>query len=444
MALTLNRGQAIAVNSALDAFEARRPGHIIVGEGGTGKTFSVMEFVKILTDGKLNVLMAAPTNKAVKQLQKAARQYGIDLSRVAFRTIHSALGLSLLPTSERKHVSSVRDSILCDYDVLVLDEGSMLPEVLLFNYMLPETERNEMFTLIMGDNMQLPPVKETESKAFTLYPISELTQVERQKNNPDGTPNGILQVTHKLREAIKNNKTYEFKGCPDHNVTAMRDADFIKYILSQFSIETDLDDIRVLAWKNSTVNSINRAIRTKIYGKEVGRFEVGERIVTGGPIVIGGEVVLSTDEECIVKAIKDSTIYDEEGGSTWKTKVLTLEPIFDGGGQVFAHILDDSETDRFNRRIEYLEDRAEEAKISGGSPGYHWRKVHEFRGLFADLKYCYCMTVHRSQGSTFRRVILDVKDILLNPIRSERQRLIYVGMSRPQEELTINKVAFKA
>lgn len=444
MVLKPNKGQAIAINKALDAYEGGKPGYAIIGEGGTGKTFSVMEFVSILMEGGLNVLMSAPTNKAVKQLKKAARAYGLDMSRIGFKTIHSALGLGLMPTSERKHVKSVRDSVMGDYDVLVLDEGSMLPAILLSDYLLPETKKYKLFTLLMGDNMQLPPVKELKSTAFDLYETSVLTQVERQLNNPDGTPNGILLVTHPLREAIEFNRPYEFKGVPANNVTAMRDAEFIKYILSQFTIDTDLDDIRVLAWKNSTVNATNKAIREKIYGKDAQRYEIGERIVTGEPVTSGGEVVLSTDEECVVKGVRESHTFDEEEGLTWKTMLITLEPIFDDGGQVFAHILHDDERDRYEAHCKYLEGRAEEAKKSGGKPAYWWRKFHDFRGLFADLKYCYCMTIHRSQGSTYRRVILDVKDILLNPIRSERQRLLYVGMSRPQQELSINKLAFKA
>ena len=46
MKLKPNNGQVVAINRALDAYEAQEPGYTIVGEGGTGKTFSVMEFVR--------------------------------------------------------------------------------------------------------------------------------------------------------------------------------------------------------------------------------------------------------------------------------------------------------------------------------------------------------------------------------------------------------------
>lgn len=444
MELALNTGQAIAVNKALDAFEALAPGYTIIGEGGTGKTFSVMEIARLCADEDIPVLFVAPTNKAVKQLEKAARRYGINMDKCGFRTAHSALGLSLLPTDERKRAVQVRDSVLPEYKIMVCDEGSMLNEVFLFNYLLPECEKFGIFLLIMGDNMQLPPVKEKESLAFGIFPVSELTQVERQKDNPDGTPNGILQITHPLREAIKNNVTFNFDFVPKHNVKVVRPADFLSTVVEHFDLTTDLENTRVLAWRNQRVDDINKAIRAKVYGKDAARFEIGERLVTGGPVKISEFETLSTDEESLVGGVKESWIVDEETGDKWKTWLVTLHPVYADAKQVFAHVMHEDEGERFRRRCRDLEDKAENARNNGGNVGWHWKNFHKFKDLFADLKYCYCITVHRSQGSTYKRGMVDVKDILDNPIRSERQRLLYVAFSRFQEELLINKTGFKA
>lgn len=443
MAMHLNPGQVKAVNMALDAYEAKKKGFVIKGEGGTGKTFSTAEFLSILMEGGLNVLMTAPTNKAVKQMHKSVKAYGMDMSRIGFMTIHSAMGMGMMPSEERKNVSRVRESCLSDYDILVIDEGSMLNEFMLFNYLLPEIESLGLFTLIMGDHMQLPPVLEKESKAFSLFDSYELTQAERQVNNEDGTSNGILIAARQLRTAIENKQPYEFV-MPAHNIKAMRDRDFIKAILHHFNRDTDLDEVRVLAWTNRAVDSMNRAIREHVYGKGADLFEVGERVTTGAPMVKAGEVILSTDEECIVAATKESTMFDEDSGETWRTILVTLNPIFADSAQEFAHVLHPDEQERYADYVKSIVNRANEAKKNGGNFNYHWRKFHKFKELFADLRYCWCMTVHRAQGSTYARVFLDVKDILGNNIRSERQRLIYVGMSRPRCELIINKLQFKA
>lgn len=440
----LNTGQTLAVNAALDAYEGGEPGHTIIGEGGTGKTYSVMEIAKLMVEDGQKILFMAPTNKAVKQLEKAARGYGLDMNKVGFKTAHSALGLALMPTDVKKYAAQIRDSIVGDYNMVVCDEASMLGEVFLFNYMVPEMQAANVFCLLMGDNMQLPPVKEKESLAFGLFPISELTQVERQKCNPDGTPNGILQITHPLREAIKNNTTFHFDFKPEYNVTLLRSGDFLKTVVEQFDLTTDLEDVRVLAWRNFRVNDINNAIRAKIYGPDAKRFEVGERLVLGSPIAKEGEIVLATDEESIVANVVESKMFDEGSSTSWKTWLITLHPVYADVAQVFAHVLHEDEYERYRQHTNKLVEKAEEIKEKGGNASWVWKQLHQFKDLFADLKYCYCITVHRSQGSTFKRVMVDVKDLLENPIRSERQRLLYVAFSRPQQELIINKLGFKA
>jgi ATP-dependent exoDNAse (exonuclease V) alpha subunit len=440
----LNSGQVIGVNGTLDAYEEGKPGFTIIGEGGTGKTYCVMEIVSILLDGQLKVLLVAPTNKAVKQLEKAARSYKLPLDKIGFKTAHSALGLSLMPTAEKKYAARVRDSVLPEYNVVVCDEMSMLGEAFLFDYFLPDLKEYNVFCLMMGDDMQLPPVKETSSKAFGIFPTAELTQVERQQNNPDGTPNGILQITAPLRAAIKAKETFDFNYVPANNVTVVKAANFLHAVVEQFDLTTDLEEVRVLAWRNRRVDDINNAIRDKIYGKNAARFEIGERLVTGKPIQKGGDIVLSTDEESLVAAVSESVMFDEGTETKWKTWLVTLNPVYADVKQVFAHVLHESEYDRFRRHCNALVEKAEEAKKTGKNAGWHWKQLHTFQDLFADLKYCYCITVHRSQGSTFKRVMVDVKDLLDNPVRSERQRLLYVAFSRPQQELLINKVGFKA
>ena len=274
--MPLNPGQAAAVDACMGAFLGNgEHGRNLIGEGGTGKTYTAIK-----------VSLTAPTNKAVKQLQKAAKDYDFPPDMVCFMTIHSALGLSMMPSEENKYVTQVRDSILHLFDVVGIDEGSMLSWRILENYLMAEQQHHQFKFkyLMIGDDMQLPPVKEKESTAFNYFESNELTQPERQRTNPDGTPNGILELTAPLRTAIKENKAYSLKKLPDHNVTLVKDADFLKMIAENFDADTDLDTIRVLAWRNDRVDEINRLIRRKLYGKDADPFVVGdERRQRGDP-----------------------------------------------------------------------------------------------------------------------------------------------------------------
>lgn len=443
--MELNRGQEAAVSTALASFISRQVmGHTIIGEGGTGKTFCCMELARRIMAMNKMVLFTAPTNKAVKQLQRTARAAGLDMNRCAFRTIYSALGLGMMPSNERKNVYRVKPPIIGNYDITVMDEGSMAGEILLNDHLLPELDNMEVFCLIMGDDMQLNPVKELQSLAFGLFPVSELTEPERQLNNPDGTPNGILQISRPLRAAIKAKQPFKFDLVPENNVTLLRDVDFLRTVVEGFDLDTDLEHVRCIAWRNDRVDDINKAIRKKLYGKDASRYEIGERIVTGEAIKDDeGEVILGTDEECFVAGVEESALFDQETGNTYKTWRLVLNPIYlPEVKQVFAHVLHESERDRHAKQLREWAGKAKEA--SGSSAGYYWKKYHDFSGMFSDIRYCYCITLHRAQGSTYKRGFLDVRDILRNEIRYERQRALYVGFSRFAEHITLNKMGFTA
>lgn len=458
--MELNHGQQIAVDGVRDDIAAGEPGAAIVGEGGTGKTFSTTELLRgWLAEGK-KALMVAPTNKAVKQLEKAARGAGLDLTKIRFSTVHSALGLALMPSSERKHVSRTGESVLPHFDIVVLDEGSMVNSVLLQDYLLPDIELLRMqgkslFMLAMGDLMQLPPVREIRSPIFDLFKVYELTQNQRQLTNPDGSDNGILTLCRALRNAIEKNGPFFFNRqpketlnlytvfpcVPANNVFVHNDREFVNTLLERFDLNTDLEETRVIAWRNDRVDWLNNQIRRKIYGSDVAMFELGEQVVTGGPVMDDYKnTLLGTDEECTVAAISESFVVDQRTNEEWRTICLCLHPIYADLGQVFVHVVHPDERVRYEAKVKQL---ADEAKSAHDSARFlKWRRFHEFRDMFNDIRYCYAITGHRAQGSTYKYGFVDVKDMLENPLREERQRLVYVGISRFQHEVHLNKLQF--
>ena len=435
--MQFNSDQTAAIEGVVKGFlERGLKGATIVGEGGTGKSTCVMDIVRQLREAGLKVLLTAPTNKAVKQLEKSARGYGLRMDDVAFQTIHSALGLAMLPNEENKRAVRRGKGVFPIFDVVVVDEASMLSKYALHDHLLPEAQIHDVKILFMGDDMQLPPVKETRSLAFDIFDTFRLTKVERQDED-----SGILEVTGALRMAINAGKNYVAEIPAREGVEVIKAADFLKSVVSQFDADTDLDEQRVLAWRNNRVDEINTAIRRKIYGKDAARFEAGERVVTGAPIGDGETILLSTDEECIVNAVRESELLDEDSGQTFRTWMLVLNPIHAEVSQVFAHVLHETEEDRYWERLREL---ATKAKSNPAEARIHWARYHKFKDLFASIRYCYCITVHRSQGSTYRRVFVDVNDILSNRIRKERQSLLYVAYSRPSQQLVINKARFVA
>lgn len=436
-----NPGQTAAIDLMVAvASSPVKPGQYLgmtlIGEGGTGKTTCVMEAINRLLQQGFTVLLTAPTNKAVKQLIKAATEYGIDLSRVGFSTIHGALGLAMMPNEDRKTTFRAAEGCLANYDVVVIDEASMISRYMLQDYLIPELSMLGMKTILMGDDKQLPPVKETVSPCFTLFETIRLTKVERFDAD-----SGIGDVVAGIRAALDNDQPYHSPETYGAGVETCLPAKFLELLKQHFVPGVDLDQKRILAWSNSRVNELNRKIRENIYGKRPERFYPGERVVTGGPVKDGKETLLGTDEECEVVQYRISEVEEEGTGLTFKTYQVILEPLHtQKRGRVIVHILHEDAEDEME---EELSRRARVAKNAPKGTGRKaWAAFWSLKALVSDIRYCYCITVHRSQGSTFDHAFVDVKDILRNNIRSERQRLLCVATSRPRTRLYLNKPRF--
>lgn len=430
--MKLNSGQQQAVHYMVNGFLTNeQKGMTLLGEGGTGKTTCVMYAAEEWVRAGLRVLFCAPTNKAVKQLLRVAKEYGLQSEQLHFCTLHKSLGLALLPSEERKYSAQVGTPFIGDFDVVVLDEGSMVSGIATFRYMLPELQETSTKLLIMGDKMQLSPVREQRSATLELdgYPAFELTEVERFESN-----SSIASVTQVLRKAIEANQKFYFDS-EVLGVKTVKPAYFVKEALDHFEADTDLEQTRVLAWTNARVDHINDTIRKKIYGRNLNTYEVGERVVTGAPIYENNELILSTDEECIVTNVQETSYMIEDTGVEYNTYLLTLEPIYADIGTVHCQVIHESSQLELNEDLAKIADRASRDKKV-------WQEYHNLKDLFSIIKYCYCITVHRSQGSTYRKVLVDTNNILKNRNPKERNKLLYVAFSRASEELITSKEKF--
>ena len=113
-------------------------------------------------------------------------------------------------------------------------------------------------------------------------------------------------------------------------------------------------------------------------------------------------------------------------------------------------IKDDSE-DLLNRDKEYAADKIRELRKHFCI--YHkdqiktldreiikplWREWNSrFVEPFGNVNVAFCASVHKSQGSSFYNVFVDVDNILLNRNHNEAKRCIYTALTRTSNELHI-------
>ena len=400
------------------------------GGGGTGKSTSVFHVLEPYREKGCKILLCAPTNKAVRVLAKMASAYGVmyDCS-----TLHSALGLAVLPNEERKSIVRAGKAKIGNYDIVVVDEASMCPSRAL-DILEDAVVGTPTKILFMGDPYQLPPVMEQRCEAFDMGDSYTLTKVERYSGP-------ILTLANQLRTCIDNRKRLpaieESRGSDGSGVEAALGPAFVKLALDRIDPE-DTDKCRMLAWTNRRVDELNHAFRQHCHGKKVPQFIVGDRVVTTDVVKDDdGNILLPTDEECVVKAVEQDVVPSAFNSSLlFPVWTLVIEPLHSQARDVVVHVLHRNHQDEF---YGHLREIAAYAKKTGD-----WGMYWEVKESVHQVKHCYAITVHRSQGSTFGTVFLDVIDIQKQKVLQEQLKLLYVGATRPANELYVNRKKFIA
>src|SRR5690606_18230833 len=139
--LTLTPEQEQAVEAGLDAGVL-----VITGGPGTGKTTIVRVLLSLLKGLKQSVGLACPTGRAAQRLQEATGEPA--------RTIHRLLEFGY--EEGRGLVFQRREDNPLDYDVVLIDEASMVDLRLMF-HLLRALQAGTRLILI-GDVDQLPSV----------------------------------------------------------------------------------------------------------------------------------------------------------------------------------------------------------------------------------------------------------------------------------------------
>jgi exodeoxyribonuclease-5 len=278
------------------------------------------------------------------------------------------------------------------------------------------TEQTQI--LFVGDVAQLPPIQEPESQVFTqIHHRSDLTEVVRY--------GGAIAV---LAESIRNNLTNrqlprfetDVNGDRTEGVLVVSRQDWERLLIKAFQSESyqrDSDYVRAVAYTNARVNGLNQTIRRAIYGANTPRFVPGERLVANNPYLINDAVILQTSSEC--------EVLDVQTGRSGSWHVWFLHVLTDEGKHRTLTMLHELSQDEFTRLLSaYAKDK-------------RWREFWDLKNLFADLNYAYCLTIHKSQGSTFQNVFTDVPNALINRNIRERNQLLYVAVTRAAKRLFI-------
>ena len=436
----------------------------LIGQGGTGKTFVTNYIIEHCNYANSVIKCTSSTHKACRVFSQAIGYKKVD-------TIQSTFGLRLDLNLEdfnpdNPQFNPKAKPKLDGIRLLIIDEASMIPAKLI-TYINKKCKESEIKILYIGDASQLAPVNEKLSIAFkTCAKTFELKQVVRQEfNNP------IKALLDLLRYDI-DNKTYRFIQYVSNNIgkmnyneygdgfTIMRPTEFRNQIDISFSDEKyteNIDLYRVIAYTNNCVNSWNNYIRnTIIKDSDKAIITINDLIMSYQTIVNEfNEVIVNNSEEYIIKDIVNYV--DNKYG--FKGFLVKFQMIH--GGTITKPLFIIDHTDRFTM-LQYdkvITDLLKAGKTAtGGTRAKKWNEYYDFKKKYLlmtnvfknnslaysrDLDYGFAITSHKSQGSTYDTVFVDLNDMVFDKNGNiygnidDLLRRLYVACSRASHNLVL-------
>jgi ATP-dependent exoDNAse (exonuclease V) alpha subunit len=463
MSLTLHQEEIL--NSAITILE-HGDRVLVKGSAGVGKTFLVDELIERLIL-KFNlqyksIYCSAPTNKAVKVIKGKVD----GRENLTFLTTHQALSLKRKVDYKTGEISFIpgfhpKKPPLKGVAVFIIDESSMINSKLQ-TYIEQFSDMFRVKVIFLGDDKQIKPVKERFSpifkgcpknfnfladaeqfqklgenrtlvknttRSFTVYvpyPEVELTEIIRQ-----GAGNPIIDLSRNL--GFIGSGIDKIITASNEEITGFLHLDDKQIIIENLAHENGTDNLKYLAWTNREVDHINSLVRERLYGNP-NKIELGESLVFNSPYkdeyVVSDEIVVE-NLEVVNKTFQ--YVFDKAG---------SLEPglgqtPYYGDIELKVYLINDSipvihedSEKKYNDLVYALTNKAKFSQID-------WVDKIKFEEKFGDLKYNHAITVHKSQGSTYKQTILNVKDIKKNRVQEEVDGLLYTGSTRASELLIL-------
>lgn len=410
---------------------------VLAGYAGTGKTFTTQKIAGDLVGAGYAVTAITHTRKALGVL-RAAMPDGVETM-----TAFQALGWTIDPKTQEPRMGGRHR--LTGTDALLVDECSMV-DAPMFSGICDIAERQDIPVLWVGDPAQLPPIGYEDSPVFTTVQTQyRLNSVVRQARESP-----IIALSMLIRSALE-------RGTPPTASELAEQADDDSVCILSGGASTIAEyvcdarehglDARAIGFTNKAVMRIGGMVAKRMHGASGGLFAAGDPVTFGtryGESIdtdATGTVVSVSDDWPISKGrprrgpmeidCLDVTVKMDGSGD----HVECLAPVDSHSYHVAIKRLKD-ELARNKRRSRELKNEADRiaAKSAAGDCG---DMVQACQDAYADLRYVYSMTAHKSQGSTFDVAIIDWQDILKNNDSRNLCRMAYVACTRPSTYLVI-------
>ncbi|RLI35673.1 hypothetical protein DRO66_06965 [Candidatus Bathyarchaeota archaeon] len=410
--------------TACDAFRAfiqdpEKKEFLLSGPAGTGKSFLTNYMLDVVKDEHELVRLIKPGTPSPRfhytaTTNKAAGVLG-NMTGGDAKTIHSALGLTIRNNFKTGKVSLQRgrgEAINLNEGILIVDESSMVNWDLLQWIQKAQDKHRNCKILYIGDSYQLPPVNEDTCPIFQqIQDQYHLVDIHRQAA---GSP--IIQLSQGYRKCLDDPTQAWPEVVADNTAifTYSEPKAWRKVLRDHYTAQHEPDDLRILAWTNDRVGGYNSWLRTQLgYGEHP---VPGEVVLSNSTLVLdSGRVLAATDSRHTIQEVDSA---DQCGIAGYKLSLVSAE----GAPLSVFQPKDWNEARMFLKKLARAKD---------------WPEYFGVKNSWADMRPIHTQTVHKSQGSTYKKVFIDVTDIGKNSRWTEVARLMYVAITRASDEVHI-------
>lgn len=377
---------------------------VITGGPGTGKTTIVRKIVAIAENLSKKIMLAAPTGRAAKRLEEST---GLSAS-----TIHRLLKYSRNESGKLAFEYN-RDNPL-NTDILIIDETSMLDIELMAKLVDAITVNTRL--VLVGDVDQLPSVGPgnvlRDIIDSSMAKVIRLKKIYRQ-----GKDSNIVLNAHKINKGEfpilnEKGKDFFFIKCLSNREILDTVVDLYSRRLPNHYKFNPIEDIQVLSiTKKGDLGT--ESLNTRIQSL------VNPDLKSQDRIDLKDYVIKKSDK--LMQAVNNYSL------KTYDKKFGEGEGVFNGD-MGFAEVLDG-------------DSRSLKLRLDDG------RLANYDKSSIDELMLAYAITVHKSQGSEFKAVIVPVfngppllmsRNIIYTAITRAKELVVLVGSEEALERMIEN------
>lgn len=362
---------------------------IITGGPGTGKTTIIKCIIKIFEKRGMSIVLAAPTGRAAKRITETT---GYEA-----RTIHRLLEMQFIP-GESGPMFAVDESNPIEADVIIIDEASMI-DIILMNSLLKAVAPGTKLIMV-GDVDQLPSV----GPGNVLRDIIE-----------SGTIN-VVRLDKIFRQADESLIAINAHLINSGQMPLLNEREKDFFFIQKSKPNDILDEIielvskRLPAFKEGYVSMADIQVLSPMRKGETGIQNLNSKIQ---------QILNPPSENKKEKQFRD--VIFREGD-----KVMQIKNNYSVEWRTTSPGEDLQGTGIFNGDIGYIKRLDLENQIATILFDDEREVDYDFSN-FDELQLAYAVTIHKSQGSEFKVIVIPVT---FGPPMLMTRNLIYTGVTR--------------